>query len=128
MPQQSAKDFDAGINETPETLALTLDLETYLGQLTHWDISEEQKKEFIIAWWELLVSFGQIGFQIHPVQMSAKTGRKPMTKPEETQESARLCADNVLHSKPYYRTRIIDKSSSSNAGDSADTNNETRPK
>jgi hypothetical protein len=64
-------DPSASSSETPPSrLALTLDMEKYLGQLGDWDITEEQKEQFITALWGLLVSFAEIGFEIHPVQQA----------------------------------------------------------
>ena len=104
--------------DAPERLALTLDIQEYLGQLEDWDISESQKREFIVAFWNLLVTFGELGYGIHPAQTAAETGRKlaqktakiPAEKSPKTQENPTFCANNVLYSKPYYRTQIIEAS------------------
>ncbi|MEM9840250.1 MAG: hypothetical protein AAF830_13985 [Pseudomonadota bacterium] len=47
---------------------LTLDLKKYLGQLEDWDISQAEKEEWLRTLWTTLVSFAEIGFDIHPVQ------------------------------------------------------------
>lgn len=57
---------------------LTLDIETYLGQMEDWDITEAEKEDLLIALWGLLISFAEIGFDIHPVQrvLSSRAGEK----------------------------------------------------
>lgn len=51
-----------------QPLALHIDLEKYLGQLEDWDITRSQKEELIQTLWNVLLSFAEIGFEIHPVQ------------------------------------------------------------
>ena len=95
---------------TPKPLAVTLDLETYRAQLEDWDASDDQKTEFIKTMWELLLSFAQIGFEIHPAQIAQKTGRKKPSKPaenkEKSKENATALAPDLLYSNPYIRTQI----------------------
>ena len=59
------------VDATP--FALTLDMEKYLGQLTDWEMSEEQKRQLIRALWDLLVSCAEIGLKIHPLQTTKST-------------------------------------------------------
>ncbi|MEM0928054.1 MAG: hypothetical protein AAGI89_02060 [Pseudomonadota bacterium] len=55
------------------TRTLTLNTETYLSQVEDWDISEEEKEEYIRVLWNLMVSAAQIGLGIHPVQQILST-------------------------------------------------------
>lgn len=55
------------------TRALTLDTETYLAQMEDWDISEDEKDEYIRVLWNLMVSAVQIGLGMHPVQQILST-------------------------------------------------------
>jgi hypothetical protein len=107
------------IEPSPEPLALTLDLELYLGQLDDWDISEAQKIEFISTFWNLLVSFAELGFGIHPAQLAQDAGRKKPQKPpgncNKSQDISAICAMDMLYSEPHQRTRIIPKSEAHNA-------------
>lgn len=110
-PPQAHEREPTATPRPPERLALTLDLETYLGQLEDWDIPENQKTEFIKTFWELLVSIAQIGFEIHPAQLAQQSGRQKSAKPLEnkgkTQEKAATPPPDLLYSKPYDRTQII---------------------
>jgi len=56
----------------PETAppALTIDWDAYLPFFEDEDISEDQKHELIAALWSIMVSFVDLGFGIHPVQMA----------------------------------------------------------
>ncbi|WP_317960995.1 hypothetical protein [Phaeobacter inhibens] len=56
----------------PETAPprLTIDWEAYLPFLENEDISEEHKHELIEALWSIMVSFVDLGFGIHPVQLA----------------------------------------------------------
>jgi len=55
-------------------LTLKLDTEAYLSQLDDWDITEDEKSQLLDALWGVLVSFAEIGFEIHPVQRVLSTG------------------------------------------------------
>lgn len=83
---------------TPPRLALTLDMEKYLGQLEDWDISEEQKEQFIAALWSLLVSIAEIGFEIHPVQQA----QKPCGKLKNNLPNAALTAPDGLYLNDHF--------------------------
>ena len=92
--------------EHSNSLALTLDLEIYLGQLDDWNISEEQKIEFIISLWNLFLNFAELGFAIHPVQQAMKQGRKPSGNSSESSEKPGICAVDLLYSDDNNRTQI----------------------
>lgn len=109
----------------PSRLALTLDLERYLGQLDDWHISDDQKTEFIASLWGLLLNFAELGYEIHPAQTAQKTGRKRRKKPPEKTlkplENISFSADDVLYSKPYNQTQIIEKSEAVLASEESET-------
>lgn len=111
-----------------QSLAVTLDLKAYLAQLDDWDIPDDQKTEFIRTLWELLLSFAQMGFDIHPAQAARKVGRKTRQKPtENTQvsiENAALSAADLLYSKPIYRTHIISETGVDEATNRSDLKGE----
>ena len=106
-------------------LALTLDVEAYLSQLEDWEMSEEEKLEFIACFWELLLSFAQIGFDIHPAQEAQRTGcKKPKKPPENSQKSAKnaaLSSPDMLYSKPYISTHINPNSAAALSADDRDS-------
>ena len=51
-------------------IPLTLDIDLYLSLLDDEDIPDDQKREFIETLWSIMVSFVDLGFQIHPVLQS----------------------------------------------------------
>ena len=51
-----------------ERPVLTVDVEAYQAFLDTSDLSDEQKEEFLLALWSIVVSFVDIGFGIHPLQ------------------------------------------------------------
>ncbi|MEO1242786.1 MAG: hypothetical protein AAFX54_12830 [Pseudomonadota bacterium] len=110
--------------ESNERLALTLDMETYLGQLDDWEISESHKREFIVTFWNLLVTFAEIGFEIHPVQLARRVGEKAPENLRKTKENPAFEAENMLYSKSYYRTQIIDTPAADFMAESKDSNSE----
>lgn len=48
--------------------ALTLDCEQFIDLLEDSGLNDEEKRDYIMAFWNLVVSFVDIGFGIHPVQ------------------------------------------------------------
>ena len=86
--------------------ALTLDLEKYLAPLKDWDISEDQKTEFIHTLWNLLRNFAEIGFEIHPVQLAEKQREESTGEPAETPDLPALCANYVLSSLSVNHTQL----------------------
>ena len=49
-------------------MGLSIDFELYEQLLEDSDLSEEQKREYIETLWSIVVSFVDLGFNIHPVQ------------------------------------------------------------
>jgi hypothetical protein len=47
---------------------LKVDVERYQSYLDGMDMSAAQKEEFLQAMWLMMVSFVELGFEIHPVQ------------------------------------------------------------
>lgn len=48
--------------------SLVFDPQAYLHFLEDCDWTEDQKREFIEALWQIVVSFVDLGFELHPVQ------------------------------------------------------------
>ncbi|MEM8750719.1 MAG: hypothetical protein AAGF28_10475 [Pseudomonadota bacterium] len=57
-----------GMNSSPPTLEL--DIEYYQSFLDDVDISDDKKQELIETLWSIVVSFVDLGFDIHPLQCS----------------------------------------------------------
>lgn len=51
--------------------ALTIDYELYEQYLDDSDLSEAQKREFLETLWNIIVSFVDLGFGVHPLQQAA---------------------------------------------------------
>jgi len=47
---------------------LTIDYQLYERYLEHSGLSETQKKEFLDALWQIITSFIDLGFGVHPLQ------------------------------------------------------------
>jgi len=52
------------------TLSVTLDHALYERYLDESDLSEEQKQEFLQTLWNIIVSFVDLGFEVHPLQQA----------------------------------------------------------
>jgi LAS superfamily LD-carboxypeptidase LdcB len=51
-------------------LSVTLDHALYERYLDESDLSEEQKQEFLQTLWNIIVSFVDLGFEVHPLQQA----------------------------------------------------------
>lgn len=77
--------------------SLILDMAAYLSQLEDWDITEDQKREFIATLWYILRSFAELGFEIQPCQLVQKL--------QESPENTGNLASSVLQSNQSKRTQ-----------------------
>ena len=59
---------DACTEPAPNRAALAFDPQEFCHHLADCDWTEEQKVEFIEALWQIVVSFVDLGFDLHPVQ------------------------------------------------------------
>ncbi len=91
----------------PSSLALMIDYDKYLSQLEEWDVTEDQKREFISALWYLLLAFAELGFDIHPAQAAQNANLKKLIKPPETQENTGVSGHDMIYSNPINRTQTI---------------------
>ena len=73
----------------PAYPALTIDFELYAHHLENSDLTEDQKQEFLATLWSIVVTFVDLGFGIHPVQLAAKDGRS-----ENTSDLSAACGQN----------------------------------
>lgn len=55
-------------SQAPTSPALSFDPHEFCHYLADSDWTEEQKVEFIEALWQIVVSFVDLGFDLHPVQ------------------------------------------------------------
>lgn len=55
-------------SQPPSRPALTFDPQEFCHYLADSDWTQEQKVEFIEALWQIVVSFVDLGFDLHPVQ------------------------------------------------------------
>lgn len=67
-------------------LAVTLDQALYERYLEKSDLTEEQKQEFLQTLWNIIVSFVDLGFEVHPAQQA-----EPKINPTENKDSQARC-------------------------------------
>ena len=112
LPEQPSSDKSSSSDERP--LTLILDMQKYLDQLEAMDATLEQKEEYILAWWTLLLNFAELGFEIHPYQDALKAkaacSKRPAGKTSKAQENIRLLAPDMLYLGQSKRTQIINQS------------------
>lgn len=92
------KDYN-GANNTPtisETFAasskrtLTVDVAKYQEYLDHADMTPEQKEEFLTAVWSVVVTFVELGFDVHPLQeVCGKDGETAAQSPKAAFDQVR---------------------------------------
>ena len=87
----------------PSSLALTIDYEKYLSQLEEWDVTEDQKHEFISILWNILSAFIDLGYGVHFVQ-------EDMNADEKSLEKARPSLADMIYSE---HTQPIEKQENS---------------
>ncbi len=58
---------------------ITLDYALYESYLNDSDLSDEQKIEFIDTLWNIIVSFVDLGFGVHPSQQAQESANKKIT-------------------------------------------------
>lgn len=56
--------------QMPPKMTLSIDMEKYLGQIEDWNLSEDQKREFIETLWGLLIAFAELGFGISAAEQA----------------------------------------------------------
>jgi len=75
--------------------AITVDYEKYAHLLDDPDLSEDQKREFLQAVWNIIVGFVDLGFGVHPVQQAQDScGESRKSHAENT-----ITVGNALKSK-----------------------------
>ena len=68
-------------DKAPPTV--TVDYEKYERYLAGTDLSDDQKREFIAALWQIITAFVDLGFGVHPVQQAQNTcGKLPENSPK----------------------------------------------
>lgn len=69
-----AMNITAGQNDLKNTFdasasrMLKVDVERYQSYLDDMDMTRDQKEEFLQAMWLMMMSFVELGFEVHPVQ------------------------------------------------------------
>ena len=66
--ETSAK--EEGPGSEAQFTALSFDYEEYTPYLEDADLTEDQKREFLETLWNIMVSFVDLGFGIHPIQQA----------------------------------------------------------
>lgn len=77
---------------------VTVDYEKYERFLEDAELTDEQKRQFIEALWQIIVSFVDLGFGVHPAQQAQNTcgqvpnssGEGPAGEPDSVQWGSRF--------------------------------------
>ena len=88
-----------GVEEASARPVLTVDYELYAHFLEDSDLTEEQKREFLQAIWNIIVEFVSLGFGVHPVQQAQNACGKleeDGAKPAIQEQDGIKCSSNVL--------------------------------
>lgn len=79
--------------------AITVDYDLYAHFLDDADLTEDQKREFLQAVWNIIVEFVSLGFGVHPAQQVQNDCGKPpkiSLKAPLTKSHAVKCEDQKL--------------------------------
>jgi len=77
--------YEAGLS-LPELKKLEVDVDLYQEMLDHPSLTDTQKEQIIVALWEIIIAFVDLGFGVHPVQQACGKGKKIVA--DSPQESA----------------------------------------
>jgi len=80
-------------NHTKPTL--TLDIEKYQHYLDDYDLSEEEKREFLQTIWNMVCEFVMLGFEVHPLQ---DVQNKPGDKTAKNSAFSGILSQDMLSS------------------------------
>ena len=79
--KNNQNDTDHAVSELPdracEPPVVFVDYERYAHLLDHSDASDEEKRAFLQALWEIVCQFVALGYGVHPVQQGQETCGKP---------------------------------------------------
>ena len=81
---------------------LSVDWELYAEYLDDTELNDDEKREFLEALWSIIVSFVDLGFELHPVQQAC--GEKAKNGKSDDSD-----AENLLKSKAYSLEDILKK-------------------
>jgi hypothetical protein len=85
--------------------AIELDVAKYEALLADSDLSEDQKTEILQTLWEIIVTFVDMGFGLHPVQQAcgekAEDRASPTIEPQTRLQSTDLQANGPTLSHKY---------------------------
>lgn len=81
---------------------ITVDYERYAHFLKDSDLTEDQKREFLQALWNIIVEFVSLGFGVHPLQQAKNTcgqlkedlPKPALTAPDTVYLDDKLLVDN----------------------------------
>ncbi|MEO0613723.1 MAG: hypothetical protein AAFY83_10445 [Pseudomonadota bacterium] len=86
--------------EIQHPFAVELDIEKYISQVEDFDLTEQQKREFLETLWAIMVSFVDLGFGIHPVQevcgkLLENSANPALTAPIEVQSLQSIITEHI---------------------------------
>jgi len=84
--------------------AITVNYEKYAPLLEDPDLSEDQKREFLQAVWNIIVGFVDLGFGVHPVQLACGESKNSCGESAKNHAGNTISTDNALESQHTYNT------------------------
>ena len=102
--------FGEDHREILEPPRVDFDIEKYRPYLGDEDLSHEQATELLLALWQIMTSFVELGFNVHPVQQAC--GQVSHTKAFDPSD-----ARNALHSSIQSFVSEFENSADAGAGE-----------
>ncbi len=96
----SRKEVKGCAEEIQHPFAVELNIEKYISQVEDFDLTEQQKREFLETLWAIMISFVDLGFGIHPVQevcgkLLKNSANPALTAPIEVQSLQSIITEHV---------------------------------
>ena len=83
---------------------ITVDYEKYAHLLDDPDLSEDQKREFLQAVWNIITNFVDLGFGVHPVQLACGESKNSCGESTKNHAVNTIPQNNALKSQHTYNT------------------------
>ena len=96
----SRKGVKGCTEEIQHPFAVELDIEKYISQVEDFDLTDQQKREFLETLWAIMISFVDLGFGISPVQevcgkLLENSSNPALTAPIEVQSLQSIITEHI---------------------------------
>jgi len=88
----------AVLNHVASKPFITVDYKKYAPLLDDPDLSEDQKREFLQALWNIITSFVDMGFGVHPVQLACGESKNSCGESSKNHAGNTIPANNKIES------------------------------